>query len=92
LKKPSPRNIETKIDDVIEKRLYGGQLDECPLTIADVQNIKKAIYPMLVGLYHERLPYPEDNKKEEEEKKEKNKDSVKTDNPQEAGIKTNSKT
>lgn len=72
LTKPSPRNIESKIDDIIEKRLYGGQLDECPLTIKDVQNIKKAIYPMLVGLYHERLPYPEDKK--DEEKKEGHKD------------------
>ncbi|MDD3094670.1 MAG: HDIG domain-containing protein [bacterium] len=81
LVKPSPRNIEAKIDDVIEKRLYGGQLDECPLTIADVQNIKKAIYPMLVGLYHERLPYPEDKKDEEKsgDKKEEHKDEKKED-------------
>ncbi|MDD4960878.1 MAG: HDIG domain-containing protein [Candidatus Marinimicrobia bacterium] len=80
LVKPSPRNIEFKIDDVIEKRLYGGQLDECPLTIADVQNIKRAIYPMLVGLYHERLPYPDDKKDEEKgERKEEKKDEKKDD-------------
>lgn len=78
LVKPSARNIEYKIDDVIEKRLYGGQLDECPLTIADVQNIKKAIYPMLVGLYHERLPYPEDKKDDEKgDRKEDKKDDKK---------------
>ena len=69
LPKATPRNIEAKINEVIGKRLNSGQLDECPLKFADLTKISSAIYPMLVGLYHERIPYPED-KKEEEKKDE----------------------
>ncbi len=70
LPKATPRSIEAKIDDVISKRMNTGQLDECPLNFADLTKIKKAIYPLLVGLYHERIPYPDD-KKDEERKDEK---------------------
>ena len=69
LPKATPRNIEAKISEVISKRLNSGQLDECPLKFADLTKISAAIYPLLVGLYHERIPYPED-KKEEEKKDE----------------------
>ncbi len=68
LPKATPRTIEAKIKEVISKRLNSGQLDECPLKFADLTKIQSAIYPLLVGLYHERIPYPEDKK--EEEKKE----------------------
>lgn len=65
LSKATPRNIEAKIKEVISKRLNNGQLDECPLKFADLTKISTAIYPLLVGLYHERVPYPEDKKGEE---------------------------
>ncbi len=65
LQKATPRNIEAKIKEVIAKRLNSGQLDECPLKFADLTKIQSAIYPLLVGLYHERIPYPEDKKDEE---------------------------
>ncbi|MFA6618759.1 MAG: HDIG domain-containing metalloprotein [Candidatus Neomarinimicrobiota bacterium] len=75
LPKPTPRNIETKISEVISKRLNSGQFDECPLRFADLTKIKDAIYPLLVGLYHERIPYPDD-KKAEEAKDENKKDDT----------------
>ncbi|MDZ7822507.1 MAG: HDIG domain-containing protein [Candidatus Marinimicrobia bacterium] len=76
LPKPNAKKIEAKIDDIINKRLYTGQLNECPLNFADLTKIKKAIYPMLVGLYHDRLPYPED--KEEKGGKSRTKDKKKS--------------
>lgn len=73
LPKATSRTINAKIDEVVQKRLNTGQLDECPLTLSDLTKIKNAIYPMLMGLYHERIPYPEDkNKKSESDEKEKN--------------------
>ena len=70
LPKATPRNIEAKINEVISKRLNTGQLDECPLKFVDLTKIQQAIYPLLVGLYHERIPYPDDKKedKKDEEK------------------------
>ncbi len=68
LPKATPRSIEAKIKEVIAKRLNSGQLDECPLKFVDLTKIFSTIYPLLVGLYHERIPYPEDKK--DEDKKE----------------------
>ena len=36
------------------------QLDECDLTFRDVEKIKDAFCELLLGVYHERIPYPED--------------------------------
>lgn len=75
LPKATPRNIETKITDVISRRLNSRQFDECPLRFADLTKIKEAIYPLLVGLYHERIPYPDD-KKDEDTKDENKKENT----------------
>ncbi|MCG2715820.1 MAG: HDIG domain-containing protein [Candidatus Marinimicrobia bacterium] len=64
LEKPTVGNIEKIIDQIIEKRLKEGQLDECPLTLADLSKIKgdiksnTGIMPILKGLHHLRVEYP----------------------------------
>lgn len=78
LPKATPRNIDAKINEVIAKRLNSGQLDECPLKFADLTKISSAIYPLLVGLYHERVPYPEDKKPEDKKQDDKKGDEKKT--------------
>jgi membrane-associated HD superfamily phosphohydrolase len=45
---------------MIDERVADGQLDECDLTFRDVQRIKDAFCELLLGVYHERIPYPED--------------------------------
>jgi len=68
LEKPTVGNIEKIIDQIIEKRLKEGQLDECPLTLADLSKIKgdiksnTGIMPILKGLHHLRVEYPEQEK------------------------------
>jgi putative nucleotidyltransferase with HDIG domain len=56
----TPEEIRRMVDKIVEERLDEGQLDECDLTLADVQKIKAAFVELLVGVYHERIPYPED--------------------------------
>jgi putative nucleotidyltransferase with HDIG domain len=56
----TPDEIRRMVDKIVEERLAEGQLDECDLTLADVQKIKAAFVELLVGVYHERIPYPED--------------------------------
>ncbi|MCK4641965.1 MAG: HDIG domain-containing protein [Candidatus Marinimicrobia bacterium] len=69
LEKPTVGNIEKIIDQIIEKRLKEGQLDECPLTLADLNKIKgdiksnTGIMPILKGLHHLRVEYPGQEKK-----------------------------
>ena len=40
LKNPTLEKFETMIDKAIKSRLEDGQLDECPLTMEDLQKIK----------------------------------------------------
>jgi len=64
LGKPTMANIERIIDQIIEKRLKEGQLDQCPLTFNDLRRIKGdikenyGILPVLKGIYHIRVEYP----------------------------------
>src|SRR5438034_3810814 len=52
--------IRTMVDKIIDERVADGQLDECDLTFRDVERIKDAFCELLLGVYHERIPYPED--------------------------------
>ena len=64
LKNPTLEKFETMIDKAIRTRLEDGQLDECPLTMEDLQKIKgrrdgkHGLLPVLSGLYHSRPEYP----------------------------------
>jgi putative nucleotidyltransferase with HDIG domain len=64
IKNPTLEKFEKMIDKAIRSRLEDGQLDECPLTMADLQKIKgrrdgkHGLIPVLSGLYHSRPEYP----------------------------------
>ncbi|HCL00455.1 MAG TPA: hypothetical protein DHW42_10185 [Candidatus Marinimicrobia bacterium] len=68
LEKPTVANIEKIIDQIIEKRLKEGQLDQCPLTLVDMNKIKgdikanTGILPILKGIHHLRVEYPDQEK------------------------------
>jgi hypothetical protein len=59
LEEPSPQSLEVVIDEVIRGRFEEGELDECPLTLKDLTKIKDAFLRVLVGVYHMRVPYPD---------------------------------
>ncbi len=58
--------VEEMIEKIIKNRLDEGQLDECPLTIDDLRRIKGTVdgqtgmLPVLRGIYHIRIEYPEE--------------------------------
>jgi putative nucleotidyltransferase with HDIG domain len=56
----NPDTIRSMVDKIVGERLADGQLDDCDLTLRDVQRIKDAFCELLLGVYHERIPYPED--------------------------------
>tara|TARA_Y100001970_G_C14072936_1_gene770459 strand:+ start:54 stop:914 length:861 start_codon:yes stop_codon:yes gene_type:complete len=64
IKNPTFEKFEEMIDKAIKGRLQDGQLDECPLTMRDLQKIKgrrdgkDGLLPVLSGLYHSRPEYP----------------------------------
>lgn len=52
--------IRAMVDRIVEERVSDGQLDDCDLTLRDIHAIKDAFCDLLLGVYHERIPYPED--------------------------------
>ncbi len=60
LAEKKPETIRAMVERIVGDRLAEGQLDECDLTLRDIQRIKDAFCELLLGVYHERIPYPED--------------------------------
>ena len=58
------------IRKIINDRLTDGQLDECPLTLGDLDRIRKAFIEVLQGVFHPRIQYPEAVEPETDESEE----------------------
>lgn len=57
--KPTPPRIETMIRKIIKDRLQDGQLDQCDITLQDLNKMVDAFMRTLQGIYHERIEYPD---------------------------------
>ena len=55
----SPEQIDEIVYKMIRSRLLDGQLDECNLTMRDLQTIREAFVAMLAAVFHPRIQYPE---------------------------------
>lgn len=61
MKNHTYNKLETLIDKITEDHISEGQLDNCPLTFRHIQIIKETFLSILVGVYHSRVEYPEDD-------------------------------
>ena len=59
LEDPTPKRIETHVQNIIEQIFLDGQLDECELTLKDLHAIQKSFITILIGIFHQRIEYPE---------------------------------
>ena len=55
--------IRTIVTELINDRVADGQLDDSPLTFADLRIVEEILIQSLVGVYHPRIAYPEPVKK-----------------------------
>jgi putative nucleotidyltransferase with HDIG domain len=51
--------IRAMVARIIDERLTDGQFDECDLTLRDVERIREAFVGQLLGMYHQRIAYPQ---------------------------------
>ena len=51
--------VRAMVDRIILERLQDGQFDECDLTLRDVEKIREAFVQQLLGMYHQRIAYPQ---------------------------------
>ena len=54
----SPDQLNDLVRKVIADRIVWGQLDECPMTIAELDKVRESFAATLQGVYHPRLRYP----------------------------------
>ncbi len=65
LKKPTYQNVEQMVDKLVKNRFMAGELDETPLTMADLTKVKEAVIKDLSRMHHARIEYPDDKKDSE---------------------------
>jgi len=61
LKDPDRTKIEEVVHKIINNKFIDGQLDECDLTLKDLEKIAEIFIRILSGIYHNRITYPEVN-------------------------------
>ena len=83
LTNPTATRIKTLVKEIIQKNLENGQLEECDLTLKDLDKIGDSFSRILTGMFHSRVEYPDEDlitKIKEEKKKNGNSDKKSTKN------------
>jgi hypothetical protein len=68
LENPTPARIQGLVQSLINKIFSDEQLDNCQLTLNDLNNIAKCFNKILNGIHHHRIEYPEKTAKNEKDK------------------------
>jgi cyclic-di-AMP phosphodiesterase PgpH len=58
LQDPTPGKIQSMLDQLLKNVLEDGQLDECDLTLKDLEKIAAAFQWVLTNVFHQRIDYP----------------------------------
>ncbi len=59
MKNRTPGKTEGVVRKIIKDKLLDGQLDECDLTLKDLNTIGDAFLKVLSGIFHSRIEYPD---------------------------------
>ncbi|MBI2340768.1 MAG: HDIG domain-containing protein [Deltaproteobacteria bacterium] len=59
LPEKTPQKIQSAVEKLVNQHFVDEQLDECDLTLRDLHRIAEAFIKILVGIYHQRVEYPE---------------------------------
>ncbi len=58
LEKAMPNRVDEMVTRIIQDKLLDGQLDRCPITMADLYAVRKSFVFSLTNILHGRNPYP----------------------------------
>ena len=58
LDEPSPARLKGMIRQIIDYIFLDGQLNECDLTLRDLEKIAQSFLRALMGIHHQRVSYP----------------------------------
>jgi len=63
LKDPTVSRIQAMVNSIIRERFTQSELDECPLTLSDLHKIGEQFQKFLIGMFHARVEYPDQEEK-----------------------------
>jgi membrane-associated HD superfamily phosphohydrolase len=58
LQDPNPTRIQDMIDQIVKNALDDGQLDDCELTLKDIEKVGATFFWVLSNAFHNRIDYP----------------------------------
>ena len=58
LSDPTPEKIRDVVDHIVRQRIEQGQLRDAPLTLRQLEIVKREFTRVLSGMYHARIDYP----------------------------------
>lgn len=58
VEEPSYERLKNMVDKVINDKFIDGQLNDCNITLVDLQRIAESFAHTLTGIYHTRVEYP----------------------------------
>ncbi len=61
-----PGQIESLVHDILREKLNDGQLDQCQLTLAEVNTVRRSFLFSLNNMLHGRVAYPKDDPRSRE--------------------------
>lgn len=63
LKDPSPSRIRGLVISIVQDRFKDSELDDCPLTLRELTKIIESFESILLGTFHSRIEYPDQDEK-----------------------------
>jgi cyclic-di-AMP phosphodiesterase PgpH len=58
LAEPTPDKVREAIELLVQQKVSSGQLDDAPLTLRDLERVKREFARVMSGTYHKRIGYP----------------------------------
>lgn len=58
LQDPTPERVRDLIHNIVEGKISDGQLDDAPLTLKEIAEVKDQFVKILSGVVHRRIEYP----------------------------------
>ncbi|MBN1348539.1 HDIG domain-containing protein [candidate division KSB1 bacterium] len=63
LKDPTVSRIQAIVNSITRDRFLSSELDECPLTLRELNKIGESFQNILIGIFHARIEYPDQDEK-----------------------------
>ena len=57
VEKPNLNKVENIIKTIIQDKIEEGQLDDCPLSLKDIEIIRNSFVKTFSGMFHKRIEY-----------------------------------